>query len=105
VAEDQQRLTGFPTTSPPWPAPPGGFERVMKSTRRDRSRRPYSSRQMWALRLLYIGVALGSMCAVLLGGKSGKLLALTEVFTILLNISFKLTSYQRRQLFGSEPAE
>ena len=97
---------GRPTAAglPPWPAPDGGFERVMRPSRRERRRQPLTRRSVVATRVAFLLCAAGCAVALTLGGAKSLpgviVLAVSTCIQVML-----LTAGQRRQLLGLDPPE
>jgi hypothetical protein len=53
--------------------------------------------------MLYISLAVASVCLLTLGGLFGRLLGMTWLVSIVFNYAIALTPYQRRQVLGLRP--
>jgi hypothetical protein len=55
------------------------------------------------MRMLYISLAVASICLLTFGGLFGRYLAVMWLGTIVFNYAFRLTGYQRRQVLALRP--
>ena len=93
----------------PWPVPNGGLDRQIRPSRYEQNRQPLSAKQIWAWRLTYLAIVIGSGCVLVsvhmpAGHLSAESVGLIGFVNGVANFLFTKSGYQRRQILGSAPA-